>query len=258
VRPIQALAAAVVLAGVLTLTGCAARHYPPRPAAPVVSRPYPPRVAVKTPAKPDFYVVQKGDTLHSIAFRFGIAEQTLASWNDLSPPYKVNTGKVLRLIQPKQAIRPDLGSRPAVGVVEKRRDSPQKKSTISIDNNDILKLYWQWPLKGSILKTYSAEDSKGIDIAGEIGQTVRAAAAGKVVYSGDGLFGYGNLLIIKHDDLYLSAYANNSKLLVSEGAEVDKGQPIAEVGSVGSRACLHFEIRKNGSPVNPVEYLPEK
>lgn len=239
----------------LTLAGCAA-HYPEKP-VPAVPR-HPPAIVNQKPVRPDFYVVRKGDTLHSIGFRFGIASQLLADWNGIAPPYAVNAGRTLQLFQPKQSVRPDSNERTAVGSIKKRRDSPQKYSTISIDNTNVLKLYWQWPLKGSILKTYSAEDSKGIDIAGEVGQTVRAAAAGKVVYSGDGLVGYGNLLIIKHGDLYLSAYANNSKLLVTEGAEVGKGQAIAEVGSVGSQACLHFEIRKNGSPVNPVEYLPEK
>jgi lipoprotein NlpD len=142
---------------------------------------------------------------------------------------------------------------------EKYGSNEQKKSIISIDNTNMLKLYFQWPIKGKILKSFSTADNKGIDIAGEMGQEVSAAEAGKVVYSGQGLIGYGNLLIIKHNDLYLSAYANNSRLLVAEGYAVEKGQVIAKMGQAGSnKASLHFEIRKNGKPVNPLNFLPKK
>ncbi|MGZ8157790.1 MAG: peptidoglycan DD-metalloendopeptidase family protein [Methylobacter sp.] len=142
---------------------------------------------------------------------------------------------------------------------EKYGSSPQKKSIISIDNENMLKLNFRWPIKGKVLKNFSQADNKGIDIAGEMGQDVSAAEAGKVVYSGQGLIGYGNLLIIKHNDLYLSAYANNSRLLVAEGRRVEKGEVIAKVGQAGSnKTSLHFEIRKNGKPVNPLNLLPEK
>jgi len=142
---------------------------------------------------------------------------------------------------------------------EKSGSSPQKKPIISIDNETMLKLNFQWPIKGKILKPFAQADNKGIDIAGEMGQDVSAAEAGKVVYSGQGLIGYGNLLIIKHNDLYLSAYANNSQLLVAEGYTVKKGEVVAKVGQAGSnKTSLHFEIRKNGKPVNPVGFLPEK
>ncbi|WP_340123325.1 peptidoglycan DD-metalloendopeptidase family protein [Methylobacter svalbardensis] len=130
----------------------------------------------------------------------------------------------------------------------------QKKSVISIDNRNMLKLNFQWPIKGKVLKYFSPAYNKGIDIAGKTGQDVSAAEAGKVVYSGQGLIGYGNLLIIKHNDLYLSAYANNSQLLVTEGHTVGKGEVIAKAG----QASLHFEIRKNGKPVNPLNFLPGK
>jgi murein DD-endopeptidase MepM/ murein hydrolase activator NlpD len=135
----------------------------------------------------------------------------------------------------------------------------KKKSTISIDNVNILMLHFQWPIKGKILKAFSQADNKGIDIAGQMGLAVSAAEAGTVVYSGQGLMGYGNVLIIKHNDLFLSAYANNSQLLVVEGSTVKKGEVIAKVGQSGSnKTSLHFEIRKNGKPVNPVNFLPEK
>ncbi|MGZ8094922.1 MAG: peptidoglycan DD-metalloendopeptidase family protein [Methylosarcina sp.] len=135
----------------------------------------------------------------------------------------------------------------------------KKKSDISIDNKNMLMLNFQWPLKGKIKKSFSQTDNKGIDIIGNHGQTVRAAEAGKVVYSGQGLIGFGNLLIIKHNDDYLSAYANNSSLIVKEGQRVRKGQDIAKLGAaLSKKAILHFEIRKNGKSVNPLSLLPNK
>jgi lipoprotein NlpD len=135
----------------------------------------------------------------------------------------------------------------------------KKKSIISIDNKNMLMLNFQWPIKGKIRKNFSQTDKKGIDIVGEIGQTVRAAETGKVVYSGQGLIGFGNLLIIKHNDEYLSAYANNGSLLVKEGQQVKKGQDIAKAGvAVSKKALLHFEIRKNGKSLNPLSLLPKK
>lgn len=123
----------------------------------------------------------------------------------------------------------------------------------------MLELNFGWPIKGRVLKSFSPSRNKGIDIAGKKGQSVKATEAGKVVYGRQGLIGFGNLLIIKHNDDYLSAYANSSRLLVYEGQYVQKGQVIAEVGAVGiKRTSLHFEIRKNGKPVNPLELLPKK
>jgi lipoprotein NlpD len=141
----------------------------------------------------------------------------------------------------------------------KNGSNSQKKPIISTDNEIMLNLNFKWPIKGKIVKNFSQSANKGIDITGKLGQAVAASEAGKVVYSGQGLLGYGNLLIIKHNDLYLSAYANNSKLLVAEGHSVKKGQIIALVGQVGlNQASLHFEIRKNGIPVNPLSLLPGK
>ncbi len=160
--------------------------------------------------------------------------------------------------KPNLAYRPSYKTQPIKDIAEKQRSGPQKKSIISIDNGNMLKLNFQWPIKGKVLKSFSQADNKGIDIAGKMGQDVSAAEAGKVVYSGQGLIGYGNLLIIKHNDLYLSAYANNSRLLAAEGYTVEKGEVIAKVGQAGSnKTSLHFEIRKNGKPVNPVNFLPE-
>ncbi len=155
--------------------------------------------------------------------------------------------------------RPPFKIQIPINAAEKYERNPQKKSIISIDKGNMLKLNFQWPIKGKVLKTYSSVDNKGIDIAGKMEQEVSAAEAGKVVYSGQGLIGYGNLLIIKHNDTFLSAYANNSQLLVAEGYAVEKGEVIAKVGQTGSnKASLHFEIRKNGKPVNPLNFLPNK
>lgn len=123
----------------------------------------------------------------------------------------------------------------------------------------MLELSFGWPIKGRVLKRFSPPRNKGIDIAGKQGQSIKATEAGKVVYGGQGLIGFGKLLIIKHNSEYLSAYANNSRLLVNEGQHVQKGQAVAEVGNVGiKRTSLHFEIRKNGKPLNPLKLLPKK
>ena len=138
-----------------------------------------------------------------------------------------------------------------------KQDTSHRNVKNQITTNQ--KINWAWPIKGKLIKTFNKRlnDAKGIDIAGRVGSEVKAAASGKVVYSGNGLISYGNLIIIKHNDLYLSAYAHNRKLLVKEGQQVRVGQRIAELGSTGAEnPRLHFEIRKNGKPVNPVRYLP--
>jgi murein DD-endopeptidase MepM/ murein hydrolase activator NlpD len=133
-----------------------------------------------------------------------------------------------------------------------------KKSIISIDNKKLLKLNFQWPLQGRLTRSFSQTGNKGIEIVGKSGQTVVASEAGKAVYCGHGLAGLGNVAIIKHDENYLSAYANNSKLIVKEGQFVNKGQAIGQLGKTGLRkTSLHFEIRKNGKPVNPLALLPK-
>lgn len=209
-----------------------------------------------------YYRVNRGDTLYSIGFRSGYGYQKLAKWNNISAPYKLLVGQKIKLFKPK--IKPrKIARRPKkIGNLAKVRTASQKKikktSTISYNNKKLLKLYWQWPIKGKILKNFSQSGNKGLDIFGKLGQKIKSAASGKVVYSGDGLKGYGNLLIIKHNYLYLSAYANNSRLLVKEGQMIKKGQVIAEVGRVkGKQTSLHFEIRKNGKPVDPLSYLPK-
>ena len=118
--------------------------------------------------------------------------------------------------------------------------------------------HWQWPARGEVVTSFSRSGGKGIDIAGSFGQAIVAASDGEVVYSGSGLIGYGQLIIVKHNKRYLSAYAHNNKILVKEGDTVKGGQRIAEMGRSGSnRALLHFEIRRDGKPIDPVRYLPK-
>jgi lipoprotein NlpD len=140
-------------------------------------------------------------------------------------------------------------------------DKPIQEKVANQRDNKV-NIAWQWPVTGSVIRRFSVSGAvvnKGLDIAGRQGDPVLAAASGKVVYSGPGMIGYGNLIIIKHDDTVLSAYAHNSKLLVSEGETVKAGQRIAEIGSSGTtRHQLHFEIRRNGKPVDPLLYLPKR
>ena len=205
-----------------------------------------------------YYVVKKGDTLYAIGYRSGHGYKRLSQWNNIKRPYELRIGQKIKLFKPKQKLRRAAKAKKRIVKKIKKRNVSQKTSTISTNNKKMLKLYWQWPLRGKVLKTFLKTGKKGMDISGKIGEKVKSAASGKVVYSGSGLKGYGNLLIIKHNYLYLSAYANNRRLLVKEGQLVKKGQVIAEVGSMkGKPTALHFEIRRNGKPVNPLKYLPK-
>jgi murein DD-endopeptidase MepM/ murein hydrolase activator NlpD len=153
---------------------------------------------------------------------------------------------------PKQNVQPDDKN------LSISKNNKEKTSIISIDNKKMLKLNFQWPIKGKISRNFAQTDNKGIDITGKAGQAVQAAEAGKAVYCGQGLAGFGNLAIIKHNATYLTAYANNSKLYIKEGQQVDKGQTIGQVGLTGlKKASLHFEIRKNGKPINPLTLMPK-
>lgn len=190
--------------------------------------------------------VEKGDTLYSLAKENELPAWKLASINGLKKPYVIYPGQQLRL---KGAAS---GKPPAVPKVNQ-----SGKTWTAADSNRSVS--WQWPVKGKVISKFNKNksDAKGINIAGAIGNSVKAAAPGKVVYSGNGLISYGNLVIIKHSRSYLSAYAHNRKLLVKEGQSVKIGQKIAELGKTGAeKPQLHFEIRKNGKPVNPLLYLP--
>ncbi|TDY00144.1 peptidoglycan DD-metalloendopeptidase family protein [Thiohalophilus thiocyanatoxydans] len=211
------------------------------------------------PTKSRVYTVSKGDTLYSIAWEHGHDYRSVARWNGINPPYTIYPGQEIRMSPGDTAAavaQDDVG----------RSDDNTGTTTSTAEQNKpaaepVRKLSWQWPVEGEIVNNFSGTDpgKKGLDIAGRMGQSVKAAADGKVVYSGSGLRGYGKLIIIKHNTAYFSAYAYNDKLLVQENDAVKSGQRIAEMGKHNSdQAMLHFEIRRNGTPQDPVKYLPKK
>lgn len=203
-----------------------------------------PRSTSSTASRPDSITVKKGDSLYLLSKRYGVSTKQLASVNGLESPYIIQPGQTLMLTAPKTYRAPSTTS------------SKNATASLPADNRDI---NWQWPVQGKLITTFKSNKTgrKGIDIAGKEGNDIRAAASGKVVYSGNGLISYGNLVIIKHNRTYLSAYAHNRKLLVKEGDTIKAGQKIAELGKTGADSPrLHFEIRKNGKPVNPLKFLP--
>lgn len=219
------------------------------------------------PAPDGYYRIRKGDTLAKIASRHKVNYKTLAGWNKLGPPYEIYAGRLLRVEPPPGGKR--RSSKSGLARTEKNTASKNtfaaKTSTGSSTRGEggsapsASGLRWQWPLEGKVVQRFSSSDRtrQGIRITGHPGQQVQAAEGGTVVYSGSGLKGYGNLIIVKHNNSYLSAYGFNSRLLVSEGARVKRGQGVAEVGQAsGGEYRLHFEIRWNGTAVDPLKYLP--
>ena len=209
------------------------------------------------------HTVNKGDTLYSIAWRYGHDYRRLAAWNGIKPPFTIYPGQVIKLIPARKsgALQPppvtDKQSRKPDRPVAATRDTTSPKKTAAGPAPPAGDIRWQWPARGKLLKPSTLTAKKGINIGGRRGQKVVAAATGKVVYSGSGLRGYGNLIIIKHNDTYLSAYAHNRDLVVQEGETVKAGQQISTMGVDGKGApVLHFEIRKNGQPVDPLGQLP--
>jgi len=220
-------------------------------------------VTVKPPtyvssSGPGWYTVKRSDTLFSIAWRYGLDYKQLARWNQIDVNSPIHPGQRLRLIKPgKQTV--------AASAAQKSSSKTKTKTSVATSsNNDQYNkrgpIKWIWPTQGKPLNTFLASklDRRGIDIAGKFGQPVRAVADGKVVYSGNGLAGYGNLIIIKHSDTYLSAYAYCQERLVQEGTSVKSGKVVAKMGRRDNTAKLHFEIRRNGKPVDPMKYLPNQ
>jgi lipoprotein NlpD len=204
---------------------------------------------------PGWYLVKPTDTLYSIAWRYGLDFRQLANWNSLQEPFTIHPGQQLVLIQP--ADEPSQHQDPVQIAKNKALPRPVVVKSLTPDYNQVVR--WRWPTEGKVLNDFSVNnlDQRGIDIAGKAGQSVYAVAAGKVVYSGNGLAGYENLIIVKHSDTFLSAYAYNRKRLVTEGMNVERGTLIAEMGfGKNNEAMLHFQIRKDGQPVDPIPYLP--
>lgn len=208
---------------------------------------------------PASYTVKKGDTLYSISWRYGMDYKTLAKINHIRSPYNIYVGqKLVFKSSYKQSKITTTATKPQSTQSKPTSSKTTPSSTIATTNQA---LTWHWPTQGTIISTYSisATGRKGIDIAGKSGQNIVAAASGKVVYSGNGLPRYGNLMIIKHNDVYLSAYAHNKTLLFKEGDFVKAGQKIATMGNTGTQNIqLHFEIRRNGKPVDPMRFLPKR
>ena len=204
-----------------------------------------------------WYTVKKSDTLYSIAWRYGLDYQQLALWNQIGQDFIIHPGQRLILVKPKNASLV-ANNKETSKSGKKTGQAKQGKATDSIKTaNKTVK--WRWPASGKIISTFAANklERKGIDIAGKLGQAIHSVADGKVVYSGNGLAGYGNLIIIKHDETYLSAYAYNQQRLVKEGMTVKVGTVISKMGQhPNGSTMLHFEIRKNGKPVDPLRYLP--
>ncbi len=204
---------------------------------------------------PGWYLVKPTDTIYSIAWRYGLDYRTLALWNGLNEPYQVAPGEQLILVKPDKI---PSASGEKIVVEKTETGKPVVVKSLTPEYNRVIR--WRWPTKGKVLKGFSSKalDQRGIDIAGDLGQPVHAVADGKVVYSGTGLADYGNLIIIKHNDTYLSAYAYNQSRLVKEGMQVKRGATIAKMGQDKNKlAMLHFQIRKNGKPVDPLRYLPQ-
>ncbi len=218
-------------------------------------------------------IVRPGDTLYMIAWEAGLDYRQLANWNDLVAPYRLTRGTRIRLSAPGGSMSGgDSETRTqatalssegakitelAIEVASGTSGSGIKVNTVDLKNrvSD-----WLWPANGAIIQQFTGKNgNNGLDISGHKGGQVRAAADGVVVYAGSGLRGYGQLLIIQHNDVFLSAYAHNQALLVSEGATVRGGQTVAEIGDTDAESPrLHFEIRRDGKPVNPLDYLPDR
>ena len=199
--------------------------------------------------QPDEHIVRRGETLFSIAWRYGKDPKDVARWNELGSGSLIHPGQVIRLTPPSGASSRSTAS--------SKRPPPKPLPKIPAQPPPP----WTWPTKGAVSVEFGGKPGTGTGllIDGKAGQAVTAAASGRVVYAGSGLIGYGQLIIVKHNDTYLSAYGYNASLLVKEGQTIKKGQRIATMGEGPERKVrLHFEIRRNGKPVNPRQYLPAR
>jgi lipoprotein NlpD len=283
----------LAVVGALVLSGCGSKllnHAPVEdrgaggsaPAGPDARvQPVKPPPGIENAGKPGYYTVKPGDTLIRIGLETGQSHKDISRWNALDNPNRIEVGQVIRVAPPaggdSGAVvvgKPVAGSAVvttpiAAGVPLKPASAPASApvatapvaaapapvgATAGDDN-----LAWIWPGNGQVLAGFDEAKNKGLDIAGASGDPVLAAAEGKVVYAGSGLRGYGNLIILKHNNTFLTAYAHNKALLVKEDQTVKKGQKIAEMGdSDADRVKLHFEVRRQGKPVDPARYLPAR
>ncbi|CAG1017664.1 Murein hydrolase activator NlpD [Burkholderiaceae bacterium] len=249
---------------------------PPAPPA-VEPLPEPPKPGAENMGKPGYYTVKPGDTMIRIGLETGQNWKDLVKWNELENPNLIEVGQTLRVMPPgvdpngagtkpvttaKVETKPLSAATPASGAAAAApaATTPSQSAATSSgtrDGDDDIS--WMWPAGGPVASGFDETRSKGLAITGKPGDPVMAAADGRVVYAGSGLRGYGNLVILKHNSTYLTAYAHNQTLLVKEDQSVRRGQKIAEMGSTDAeRVQLHFEIRKLGKPVDPAKLLPPR
>ncbi|MCS6811096.1 MAG: peptidoglycan DD-metalloendopeptidase family protein [Tepidimonas sp.] len=262
---------------------------PSAPPAPVPAPAAPPQPASGSDnaGKPGYYTVRPGDTLYRIGLEHGQSWRDLAAWNQLTNPDRIEVGQVLRVVPPTatpESAAPGVATQPVTSAAVQPRPLPAEASPSApaaapaatpapaaapssaaasptrpapVAAGESISLVW--PARGPILYAFDETRNKGIGIGGKAGDPVLAAADGRVVYAGSDLRGYGNLIIIKHNNTYLTAYAHNQSLLVKEDQTVRQGQKIAEMGSSDAdRVKLHFEVRRQGKPVDPMTLLPSR
>jgi len=285
-RSARLLVSCLVLA---TLVACATGKHPApveerataaKPATPGSSMPAEtpakPSLGTENAGKPGYYTVRPGDTLIRVGLETGQNWRDIQKWNNIDNANVLEVGQVLRVVAPgvdpsalagrgigaakldtkPLDVKPGTPA-PATAVASAPAASPAVASPAVREGDD--ELNWMWPAQGSLVSAFDDTRNKGISISGKAGDPVFAAAEGRVVYAGSGLRGYGNLVIIKHNETFLTAYAHNQKLLVKEDQAVKRGQQIAEMGSTDSeRVLLHFEIRRRGKPVDPTRLLPAR
>jgi lipoprotein NlpD len=297
-KPTPRLALLVLSLAVLSACSTETRVAPviDRPTSSVpISRPRPatPPPADEVRDANGTYTVRRGDTLLRIALDHGQNYRDLVTWNNLADPDDIKVGQALKVAPPERSASAVVTSPIAMPGADKvapppkktdprgdkkpysdtalasaqKEDNPKAEKVTSgaiaagstVTASDDEKLSWMWPSDGRIIATFDEGKNKGIDIAGRLGQQVMAAGSGKVMYAGSGIRGYGNLVIVKHSNSLLSAYAHNRAIVVKEGQNVTKGQVIAEMGNSDTDTVkLHFEIRQQGKPVDPAKFLPSR
>ena len=232
----------------------------------VDSKPLP---GAENAGKPGYYTIKPGDTLIKVGLEHGQSWKDIARWSNLDNPNVIEVGQVVRVVPPGRDVASSSssssgrgvapvvvgsGSTTASSTTPAPTPTPTTPAAKGADDVDFI-----WPASGSLIAGFDEQRNKGYDISGKAGDSVVAAADGRVVYAGAGLRGYGNLIILKHNNTYLTAYAHNQSLMVKEDQSVKKGQKIAEMGSTDAdRVKLHFEVRRQGKPVDPSRYLPSR
>ena len=244
------------------------------PASAIDSQPLPSLPGANNAGKPGYYIVKPGDTIMQVGRNSGQNWRDIVRWNNLESPNQIEVGQVLRIAPPEgngTAVASPVSPVPSTVTMTKpppvvlapaapappiALTPPTPPAPPLAPEDDI---GWIWPSNGALVSGFDEIKNKGLKIAGKLGDPVVAAADGRVVYAGSGLRGYGNLIILKHNETYLTAYAHNQTLLVKEDQTVKKGQRIADMGSSDAdKVMLHFEVRRQGKPVDPAKYLPPR